>query len=375
MSSMRLAGCLAAVAMVCCGTVGRAQSTLFFSEDFSYAEGALSTVSEGAWTAFSSAGSQPLLVDDPDETPTIDGDEVAVVKQISGGAEDLTRPTGSTMTAGSTWYYGAKFSVQDLRPQPDTPLNSGTSTYFLHFRENGTTGAVNFRGRLYIRPGSTLNTFTLGISSSSVSAGPPVNGAIVDWTGDLTFGTSYNVMVGYTADDDDTDPLLVRDGFADLWVNPATIASPKVTDMAPNTNVSADLTIPQVAVALRQGSVSTTAPNILIDTLAAGTDFEDVLAELGSVVTPSIDADFDGDLDVDGNDFVIWQRNLGAGATNAQGNTDGDTDVDATDLANWRAKFGQPVAVGAASAVPEPAAVAMMICGLLGIAAQRSRRR
>jgi hypothetical protein len=56
-------------------------------------------------------------------------------------------------------------------------------------------------------------------------------------------------------------------------------------------------------------------------------------------------ADFDSDSDVDGADFLAWQRGLGstdAAATRANGNADNDVDVDAADLAVWRASFGAP---------------------------------
>jgi hypothetical protein len=80
----------------------------------------------------------------------------------------------------------------------------------------------------------------------------------------------------------------------------------------------------------------------------------------------AVSADFDGDLDVDGADFLIWQRGLGqTGPTPAaQGNADGDLDVDGDDLAVWRDSFG-PGAVNAALAVPEPSSGLLMAAGLL----------
>jgi hypothetical protein len=60
--------------------------------------------------------------------------------------------------------------------------------------------------------------------------------------------------------------------------------------------------------------------------------------------TPS--ANFDGDADVDGFDFLAWQFGFGAAgaaATHANGDADYDHDVDATDLAAWTASFGGPV--------------------------------
>jgi hypothetical protein len=56
-------------------------------------------------------------------------------------------------------------------------------------------------------------------------------------------------------------------------------------------------------------------------------------------------ADFDTDGNVDGGEFLTWQRNFGAtGATRAQGDADGNGVVDAADLATFQAKFGFDVA-------------------------------
>jgi len=52
-------------------------------------------------------------------------------------------------------------------------------------------------------------------------------------------------------------------------------------------------------------------------------------------------ADFDNDHDVDGRDFLVWQRGNGTsgGATRPDGNSDDDMDVDASDLAAWEVSF------------------------------------
>lgn len=54
-------------------------------------------------------------------------------------------------------------------------------------------------------------------------------------------------------------------------------------------------------------------------------------------------ADFNQDGDVDGSDFLAWQRGFGttSGALLADGNSDDDEDVDASDLAVWVATYGQ----------------------------------
>ena len=77
-------------------------------------------------------------------------------------------------------------------------------------------------------------------------------------------------------------------------------------------------------------------------------------------------ADFDEDGDVDGADFLAWQRGLGAGSTHAEGDANGDGQVNASDLAAWRFQFGATgVVAPVGSAVPEPTgvvAVAALAC-------------
>jgi len=52
-------------------------------------------------------------------------------------------------------------------------------------------------------------------------------------------------------------------------------------------------------------------------------------------------ADVDIDGDADGNDFLIWQRNLGAtGVNRLSGDISGDGTVAAEDLADWQAAYG-----------------------------------
>jgi hypothetical protein len=68
----------------------------------------------------------------------------------------------------------------------------------------------------------------------------------------------------------------------------------------------------------------------------------------GTLITPS-SGDFDLDFDVDGSDFLAWQR----GFMNPPQN------YNATDLANWQVQYGSTIPLNAAalSAVPEPSAL------------------
>lgn len=66
----------------------------------------------------------------------------------------------------------------------------------------------------------------------------------------------------------------------------------------------------------------------------------------GEATTPG---DFDGDGDVDGRDFIVWQRNPSVG-----------------NLGDWQANYGTSGLTAASSAVPEPSSMVML--SLLGAA-------
>jgi hypothetical protein len=114
------------------------------------------------------------------------------------------------------------------------------------------------------------------------------------------------------------------------------------------------------------------------DTGSKGTFYIGYREDLGAVFTNSrpptydiapaaavADADFDNDGDVDGADFLTWQRGVGVGTTNAAGDADGNGSVNGADLAIWKSNFGPDATVAIAS-IPEPSAVCL---GMLAAAA------
>lgn len=103
-------------------------------------------------------------------------------------------------------------------------------------------------------------------------------------------------------------------------------------------------------------------------------------------LAPNFAADFDGDLDVDGADFLTWQRGLGtsAGALQTQGDANHDHAVTESDIDVWRSQFGSNVATlpgvnstARLASAPEPGAlglVGLAVGQILAIARQRLRR-
>lgn len=120
--------------------------------------------------------------------------------------------------------------------------------------------------------------------------------------------------------------------------------------------------------AILSASGGITDNTLLFDlpTLAGGLDWDTssfFTDGVLSVVAPA-NGDFNDDGDVNGADFLAWQRGFPG-------------TFDAADLADWEANFGTTPASPAAAGVPEPASliIAMMAAGGLAAAAVRRRSR
>jgi hypothetical protein len=101
------------------------------------------------------------------------------------------------------------------------------------------------------------------------------------------------------------------------------------------------------------------------------------LLTTGELSVVGATADFDGDGDVDGADFLTWQRGFGltGSGLEGQGDANGDGAIDALDLAAWQSQY---VATSSAAAgVPEPASalVSLSVVGFGFSAARQLRRR
>jgi len=84
--------------------------------------------------------------------------------------------------------------------------------------------------------------------------------------------------------------------------------------------------------------------------------------EVNPATAPPDDADFDDNNFVDGNDFIIWQSNVGTpDALNGDGDANGDMMVDGSDLLIWKSQYDGAPPLAGLTAVPEPATLLSLI--------------
>ena len=70
-------------------------------------------------------------------------------------------------------------------------------------------------------------------------------------------------------------------------------------------------------------------------------------ADARLITVDELNADFDNSGLVSGSDFFAWQRGLGSGSTQQQGDANGDSQVDSADLEVWSHQYGQTTVLSA----------------------------
>lgn len=122
--------------------------------------------------------------------------------------------------------------------------------------------------------------------------------------------------------------------------------------------------------------VRTYSPFLNVYRTDAANDFFFTLTQLPPVEYAA--ADFDHDGFVNGDDLAVWQTNFGVvGTATAQtGDADGDLDVDGADYLLWQQQFTDPSAAATNQApVPEPSALLLAVGGLLMTLCRRRASR
>lgn len=205
--------------------------TVILNEPFTYGDGALTSVSAGAWTAHSGGGSQPIQV----------VSERAAYGVASGGAEDLNRSLGVTNTTGDL-YASFIFNFSTLPTATE---------YFVHFKDE-TTG--NFRCRVFsTTTGAGAGKFRVGVRNGS-------SDTITNILTDLDLSTDYKLVMRFKGSTNST-----------IWISPtseSSIVNRADAVILPSNSFNGSSTF-----ALRQAAGMGT---LTLDGLLVGTQFSDV---------------------------------------------------------------------------------------------------
>lgn len=117
------------------------------------------------------------------------------------------------------------------------------------------------------------------------------------------------------------------------------------------------------------GAVALSTTNAADYALTAGaaTFVNNANASFSLVAALPDSADFDGDGDVDGDDFLTWQRGTGGPGAFADGDANHNGTVDGDDLDIWETQYGTEALAANVAAIPEPQTMVLMLCGLLAL--------
>ena len=217
-------------------------AALLLNDSFSYPDGPLVTVSDGAWLRHNGSTNKVMV-------------SSGRVLLSEANTEDVNSPLAGQpyASSGTTNVFYASFTVKF------TSLPSSGGAYFAHFKDSST----GFRARIWaLTSGAASGKFRLGISSAIgnvISATLPV---------DLSLNTDYTVVTRLVNNNSDST----------LWINPESEGDAGVT-----TSESAS-TFTVVSYALRENSDEGA---LNIDNLRVGTSFADVVSD-GSGQAPAI---------------------------------------------------------------------------------------
>ncbi len=153
-------------------------SAQLFVENFSYTDGDLTA--NAAWSAHSGGGANAVQVTSNN----------AILTHGSGSREDVNA-SFSSQSSGSV-YYSLELSVND-----NSAISGTDSEYFVHFNTS------TFVARVDIVPPSAAGDYSVGIATENSTAE-------ATWASDLSFNTTYTVVVEYDIDNNSTT----------LWVDP-----------------------------------------------------------------------------------------------------------------------------------------------------------
>lgn len=254
---------------------------------------------------------------------------------------------------------------------PGSALAASTMTVAAWFKENGSQGGdrlwtnnqsdgnVSFQiffgggtGDQAASLGIGLNPAVNGFPVEGLPSGPDVGNFHISENTVATKDNEWHHIVASRNGNNIEDVIVVIDGVnygSDTWADSTDTWGTTGTDAQIATRTPGD------------GGGSQHALNGPVDEVAVWLNrqltVEESIALYNSAVSVGIPGDFTGDGDVDGDDFLEWQR----------------TDGTSGGLSAWQDNYG-PAASAGVTSVPEPAALTLIMMFGVGFASMRRRK-
>ncbi len=246
---------IAALVFACTSLQGQ---TVFMSDNFDYPAG--DQIRDHGWTPHSAGNTNPLLVTDfglsLEQTPYL-GSGIGNAVAIDNTGSDENKPFSEDVTSGSVY---ASFLM--MVPEEVNESNAG---FFFHLgqynnvQDPDLTNISNmFRGRTFVAPGSSPDTYRVGLNFNAAAV--PTDPA--NLTAELNLNETYLAVLKYEVvegEDNDLVSIYIFSDGDDISSEPA------VADIGPIGGTAGDLAAVQL-VALRQ---YTPEQNIVVDGIIA----------------------------------------------------------------------------------------------------------
>jgi T5SS/PEP-CTERM-associated repeat protein/autotransporter-associated beta strand protein len=314
----------------------------------------------------------------------LQGGTAEFAQALTNGPNGQIEGRGTLITSGLTnqGHVALSGGITDVFGDVNNATGSATKGITISGNADVTfwDDVTNGVGSLFkLSNGSSVTVFGTysgaGISGSAndihleADVSPGFSPGVAQFGGNLHFSSTTNLKIelGGTTADPQYDGVRVSE---QLSLDGALRVS-LIDGFAPAAGESFDI--------LDWGSLSGTFAAVYLPELAGLMWDTSQLYSAGvlAVVAPVfLEADFDEDGDVDGDDLVTWKAGFGdsGAAAHMDGDADGDLDVDGADFLTWQRQLGSPAAVVSSAAVPEPTA-AMILLTASGVAWMVARRR
>ncbi len=258
--------------------------------------------------------------------------QVAANVLLNPGFETDAFSNQEPLPFATDWFGFGNFATVS---EPTAPVRSGVGSLLL--TGAGGFGVPGAYQTLPANPGDVWDLQGYMLTNAALPAG-------------ATFGL---LKIVFSDGIGDLEPESISIGQADAQPFPGVQALPFLNDASPIDTWH----FAQARGVAPAGTVQVSFYALFVDENPGEVYFDDLVATL--VVDEGIPGDFDGDGDVDGNDFLLWQRG------------ESPSQLSATDLTAWQTNYGAGAGLVATQAVPEPSSVCL---ALLGVAVIFRRR-